>query len=299
MSPAEGTSGRLRHVSRKVFAATLVVCTSIVLVFLGALDWVGRAEQFARAGDGLKAMVAFVQSQPVVFATIALFLLGLFLATDVRLPPLWRLIQGRIRLQFAQGEPWVRQHESSNIPLPSGNSVHPPVRFFRVELLPPYHGAARLCRAFLRNVEEWKDGAFAQTAYDGTQPLRWANESNLSVIFEPRDVSNVHRQFIDLLSVDPFFNAVKVKWPTPEWTAYQSLFASPGVFRLTISATSDGNGDAELQLILVWSGEWDRTEVMTESEWLKACRVSPSAHDVHASAKRRAPAPWREPALGQ
>lgn len=252
----------MRFVTRKVVSASLLVLGALALFLLAVTDWAGRLEVLSHAVDGTRDVAKFIADQPIVAMTVLLFGLGVFLATDIRLPPLWRAIQGQIGLRFEPREPWVRNHPTSNIQFSDGTVANPPVRFFRAELVAPYQGIAKECRVFLLNVERLQDGAFVETAYDGTQPLRWANTTD--DIFGHRDATASRRAFFDVLSVDAFYSAVKVKWPTPDWYAYQDLFVSPGVYRITLSAVSANCGEAQLALILLWTGQWDQTEMLRE-----------------------------------
>ena len=53
-------------------------------------------------------------------------------------------------------------------------------------------------------------------------------------------------------------------WLCHRWLAYEKLFETPGMYRLSLIATSSDGDGAGTQLNLHWSGRWDQTEMWVD-----------------------------------
>lgn len=170
-----------------------------------------------------------------------------------------------ISLRYEPRQPWRREIAQSRFPHPvTGHDVIAPTRWFRIEVVAPHRNVAHGCRVYLRKLERLAfDGKYRDTGYDGDRQLRWSKESEAP--FAPRDVG-AQRTYADVISLDPVYNVVAIKWHHVQWAADVGLFNTNAVYRLTISADTHEGSIAIKRLILLWPGKWDLAEVYSESK---------------------------------
>jgi hypothetical protein len=186
-----------------------------------------------------------------------------------RVLELTELTRRRLTISFEPRDPWVIRLPHSNIPdtrLPGAPIVQAPSLWFRVEVSTPEgsqvtHG----CTVHLQNVEYSPDGTqpFQATIFGGSQLLRWAEEPRQP--FGPRNIAPRQRSFVDVASTDPIHNVLHIKWQQ-DLIAYEELFQRPGVYRLTLVASSeDGGSSATAVVLLSWTGRWDQTAIHVDT----------------------------------
>jgi hypothetical protein len=65
------------------------------------------------------------------------------------------------------------------------------------------------------------------------------------------------------LSTDEVYDYIWIKWSV-SLISYQDMFARIGEYRLTILATSEDGGQAQMILLVNWTGKWDQVTVRRE-----------------------------------
>lgn len=175
------------------------------------------------------------------------------------------LEQPQLRLIYKDQAPWVERLPTTTTPLPDGTIVDPPAKFFRVEV--SADESVTGCRVYLYRVEHLlaDRDAWIESNYDGSQQLRWSKEKRASE-FSGRDIHSSSRHYADVLSVDDYYNAVSPKF-AGDFIANRDLFKESGLYRLTIKASAPRTADAEITLILEWTGHWNSTRLVPEREW--------------------------------
>lgn len=170
----------------------------------------------------------------------------------------------KLKISFEQRHPWITKLPESTIPdLATGELRRVPSWWFGIQVHNlSSNNIAHACRVFLQDVEYSENGQYCfPTQFGNSQVLRWSQETTEP--YSPRDISSLERRFADVLSVDPVYNAVLIKWQT-EWQANKELFQRHGYYRLTICATSQDAGTVVKKLIVNWNGYWDQIDVTSE-----------------------------------
>lgn len=205
-----------------------------------------------------------------IFGTAALAIIGLRLvylpyrfareeaekkaALEARLTP-------KVRLAYEANDIYVHRLPYTTIFLTPTEMVRPPAIWFRAEVV-SVSEKARNCRVVLRRVEFFANDRFEPTSYDGALPLRWSYLGKRE--FLPCDIcTELQPQYLDVVSADEHFNALKPKWPD-EFIINEHVFAKTGIYRLTLTASADDSATASMKLLLFWPGRWDLTEMHPE-----------------------------------
>jgi hypothetical protein len=230
------------------------------------------AKRVPRIFDMIEFLATFLA--PSTWATLLMAVIaGTAIEYAVRVSPKFQaMASGPLQFAFEPKDPWVQRIPDART-MPASNPdptlhlaqwVKTDSLWFRVQ--PKNVRPSRLVRGvrvFLTNAEALRGGAFSDIGFGTQRQVRWANDEVTP--FEPRDLHHLEKQYVDVLSVDDVHNKVFIKWPAlPRWLAYEKLFESPGVYRLTLIATSSDGEGASIRLNLLWSGRWDQTEMWVD-----------------------------------
>jgi len=174
---------------------------------------------------------------------------------------------GPLQLIFEPRDPWVTVVSKARTPpasnpdptLPLSQWVETESIWFKLQ--PRNNRPTRVIhgvRVFLTNVQTLHNQNFSDVGFGTQRQIRWSNDDETP--FEPRDIHHLEKQYIDMLSVDDVHNKPFVKWPAlPRWISYEKLFDAPGIYRLSVIATSTDGDGATISLNLLWTGHWDQS----------------------------------------
>jgi hypothetical protein len=177
-------------------------------------------------------------------------------------------LRPKICATFLPKDPWIKKLAKSNITtyhnVRDSKEILPMVQqapswWFRVCVQNNQEVISHGCMPYLTSIEYSPDGKdFESTGFANSQPLRWAETDGDE--HASRNIVPLQRCYVDVLSVDPIYKSILMKWPDA-WIANEDIFTRHGLYRLTLSISSEDGGNAILILILKWNGIWDQTEM--------------------------------------
>lgn len=195
-----------------------------------------------------------------IFVLVAPFIL--WTEDQEKIKELSKELAPGIELSYKQESPWLCKLGSSNIPDPfkADYILDSPSWWYRVQIKNlSTSNIARQCQVFISDIEYSKEGLdYEESDFGGSLTLRWANES--ANPFGIKDISSAERIFVDILSVDPIYKEILIKWQD-KWIAYKDIFKRTGFYRLTVGAKSENAGSSIIKLIVKWTGKWDEIDV--------------------------------------
>ena len=150
----------------------------------------------------------------------------------------------KLEICFEAKDPWIK-HTVANIPSKSNprTIVQGDAIYVRFQVKNPKPNTlVKGCRAYLRNIEFYKDGKFDRTSYSDTQKIRWAAQSDdgLGKI----EIPYFGDFFVDLLSTDDHYHKVFVKWDS-DLLVNVDIFDQAGVYRFSVFVISDDGVEAD------------------------------------------------------
>jgi hypothetical protein len=136
-----------------------------------------------------------------------------------------------------------------------------PTYYCRVAAVNVRARIAKLCRAYLINIEQLRYGQWQPTTYCESLPLGWVGYRDRK--FDAVDIPRGVQFYIDVLSTHADRKTFQLEIELT-LNRYREFLSAPGRYRFTILIVGDHAKSDELSLEFEWTGQWDAFRVNGE-----------------------------------